>query len=572
MMGTVKNKFLGILVVCSLSTSVFAITPTEIPGTVNPGVISKTLQEQGPTQSLPTGSLVQAPRGAGPTTLSPEAAKIKFKLVKIVLEGNHVYSENCLLPLYQDKLNQVISIADLMKIVQSITNYYRNQGYILSRAILPPQHVQNGIVRVRVLEGYIDKVIVDGQPDGARALIQCYTNHIARCRPLRIGVLEHYMRLANLIPDVRAKAVLEPSKNAQGAATLHIVSDAKKVSGYVAYDNYGSRYIGPNEITFSGAINSIFRSGDATRLTYVTSSRLRELRYWDLYYDAPLNSEGLRLTFDATESQTHPVFVLQPLNVEGKSNIYSLGLTFPYILSRCTDLILNASFNYIDDGSKTFGNTIYNDHIRTLRAGGVLNHTDGMLGLNSFSAEVEQGLLILGASNDPNSPTSSRPGATGDFTKFDLQASRLQPLGNSIFSTFVVAKGQYSFNPLLAYEQFTFGGSVMGRGYDSADLIGDEGLGGSVELRAALPLFCWMQSFEPYIFYDIGAIWNKENVLGTPSKQSESSAGVGVRFFLAQHVSGNLLLAQPLSKQDTAEQLAGNGRSVRGLFSLTVEA
>jgi len=54
----------------------------------------------------------------------------------------------------------MITVAELQQIVQDITNYYRNNGYILSRAVLPPQHVANGVVYVQVIEGYIDHVKV----------------------------------------------------------------------------------------------------------------------------------------------------------------------------------------------------------------------------------------------------------------------------------------------------------------------------------------------------------------------------------------------------------------------------
>ncbi len=77
-----------------------------------------------------------------PQGVSPEAQKIKFKLGDIELVGNHVISTQVLSLLYKDKIGKEITVADLFAIVQNITNFYRNNGYIISRAILPPQHVK----------------------------------------------------------------------------------------------------------------------------------------------------------------------------------------------------------------------------------------------------------------------------------------------------------------------------------------------------------------------------------------------------------------------------------------------
>jgi len=100
-------------------------------------------------------------------------------------------------------LNTMITVAELQQIVQDITNYYRNNGYILSRAVLPPQHVANGVVYVQVIEGYIDHVKVVGVPEGARPLVQAYGNRISQMRPLQLKKMEEYLLLANEIPGVQ---------------------------------------------------------------------------------------------------------------------------------------------------------------------------------------------------------------------------------------------------------------------------------------------------------------------------------------------------------------------------------
>src|SRR5579863_2029630 len=187
-----------------------AIAP--IPASTQPGVIGNIISESLPAPSNPSVKPEVPKPEEAKVPYNAEAAKIHFKLTKIILTGNTVYTTEQLSELYKDKLNKKMSVLDFQKIVQSITNYYRNNGYILSRAIIPPQHVKNGVIQVQVIEGFIDTVNIQGNARGSTHILKKYGNHISASRPLQLSVLEHYLRLANEIPGVQVKGVLEASK------------------------------------------------------------------------------------------------------------------------------------------------------------------------------------------------------------------------------------------------------------------------------------------------------------------------------------------------------------------------
>lgn len=564
-------RIFGCVFVLGLYTSpLFAISPTFLPGSVEPGVVSKTLSApsiQPQTETRP--AITRPQQGETESALGPDATKIKFKLTKIILEGNRVYSNQNLALLYKDKINTTISIAELENIVQSITSYYRNNGYILSRAVLPPQHVSNGVVHIKILEGYISKVTVLGDPKRAKYILQGYGDRIAAKKPTQLNVMEYYLRLANELPGVSVRAVLEPSKTNQGASDMNLVAQTKTFDGYISYDDYGTRYIGPQQVTASISGNSVFQSGDSTHLTTVRTAKPLELQYVDLSHDFPIGTQGLRASLGANSSKTRPQFTLAPLKISGDAlNAYTT-IQYPLIRERSSDLTLTGGGNWIDSGVDSFDFTLYNDHIRSLKGGLNYNLSDSYKGVNTISGTLEHGFAhILGASSDPNSLTVSRFGADGYYTKINLNAGRLQSLFWRL-STFIYATGQYSFEPLLASAQFAFGGSQLGRGYDPAEIIGDKGAAGSVELRLdTAPGWFLLQTAQPYVFYDIGAIWNIKHVVNVPMKLSASSLGVGVRFVLTKNFSGNLMFAQPLTKQVAAEEIIGEGRKPRGFFSL----
>jgi len=578
-----KWQLVASLIICSIfcycfSATAFAATtpppeeirPEEFPATAAPGIIGKTFTPAQLEANAPSNQTVpaQAQAAAG-----SQSSSIKFKLTRVIIEGNTVFSYSQLEPLFYKKLNTTITVGDLFQMVEDITNFYRNRGYILSRAILPPQHVENGIVVIRVVEGFIQNVNVIGNPRGAKRIVYDYGHNISMDRPIRVQTMEYYLLLANEVPGTSVRAVLAPSKTTVGASDLNLATYNKILTGYFSYDNYGTRYVGPQEDTLSIAGNSIFRSGDLTQVTYGTTPKGRELRYFDMSYNTPLGTDGLRWIFGGNDSRTKPLFTLAPLQINGDAKTFYTNFTYPVIRTQTSSLTLNANFNYFDSQVLTILDaTLYQDHLRTVQLGGTGTLIDRYSGNNLLSFNVKKGLNFLGATTN-TSPTAqtSRPGGTADFTKLTLQASRLQQLFWR-FSAFFVYQGQYTFNPLLSSEQFAFGGSQLGRAYDAAEIIGDRGMAGSAELRMDFfPGNILLQTLELYYYYDAGVIWNIKVNQGVKMKSSATSTGFGGRFSLLKYVFGNLMFTQPLTKQVSAEEIIGEGRRPRIFFSLTAQ-
>lgn len=548
-----------------LAAKVFADV---LPGPAQAEQVSRALtqEEPRPTQPVPT---VTAPEEKQETPGGEAAKKIKFQLNGIVLTGNRIYSDAQLRVLFANKVGKTITVAELFAIVQDITNYYRNNGYIISRAILPPQHVKGGIVKIQIIEGFIDKVDVTGNPRGAKCLVKAYGKKISECRPLSIKRMEHYLLIANEIPGVSTKAVLSPSKTTTGAADLSLVTEARPFMGYVSYDNYGTRYIGPQQMTANLAINSIFASGDSTQATVTKTPRGSQLTFGDINYSTAFWNDGTRWQLGATRAHTRPGFVLKPVKIDGENLNYYTALQFPTRRSREESLTWLLGFNYLDSHVTTFDIELYTDHIRSLSFGGTYNFVDKYRGSNIIYGDIRKGLPILGYTSDtnPNTALTSRPGGHADYTKLGFQISRLQGITSNL-SLLGLIKGQYAFEALLAAEQFTFGGSQLGRGYDVAELIGDRGLAGSLELRYNISIGKILQTLQPYVFYDAGVIWNILVTPNSPDRLSGTAMGFGARFYFTKYVSGNLMWTQVLTKEIAAEELIGDGKRPRVFFSI----
>lgn len=542
----------------------------ELPGSTHPEQVTRALTQQQPVPTAQAAKPTALPEKKSAPNLGPQAEKIKFLLNGVILKGNHVYSTEQLRPLYQDKLHKQITVTDLFTIVQGITNFYRNSGYILSRAVLPPQHVKGGTVEIQVIEGFIDQVQISGNPQGAKCIAKVYGEKIKQCPPLQVSRMEKFLLIANEIPATEVKAVMSPSESKTGGADLTLMTNNKLFTGFISYDTFGTRYIGPQQMTANIAMNSFITSGDAGSFTVTKTPKGNELVFMDLNYNMVISDDGMRLALDASRARTHPLYVLRPTQTDGLTDSYSAVVSYPLIRSRTENLTLRSGFYYMDSAVTNDGEQLYSDHIRSIGVGMTYNFADRWSGSDLITADFKQGIPLFGYTTDKE-PTAetSRPTGRADYTKVSLQFIRMQAIKGPI-SLYTALTGQWSANPLLSSEQFAFGGSQMGRGYDSAELIGDRGVGGSFELRYDLGINkFYLSSLQPYVFYDAGMTWNRKVLGGSVGQLSGTSTGLGVRFYTTKRLSGNFFWAQTLTKPVASEDVTWNrGQRPRVFFSV----
>jgi hemolysin activation/secretion protein len=103
-----------------------------LPGSVLPDQVAKSLTAQQPVAATPSPQQNLQPAAPQQSAASEQAKKIKFTLKAIKLKGNHVYTTETLSHFYKKLIHKEIPVSDLFDVVQNITNFYRNNGYILS--------------------------------------------------------------------------------------------------------------------------------------------------------------------------------------------------------------------------------------------------------------------------------------------------------------------------------------------------------------------------------------------------------------------------------------------------------
>lgn len=538
-----------------------------LPGPAQPGHIEKRFEQP----ELPkSGGEIVTPEKEG-AVAPPGAEAATFVLSGVVVEGATVFQPADFLSLYDKYLGSTVSVKTIYDIAQAITTKYTAAGYVLSQAVVPPQKINgDGIVRIRVIEGYVDKVIIKGEVKGRRDLLEQYGEKIRAARPLTLAVLERYLLLASDLPGVTAGSTLIPSETTPGAADLIFEIGHKDVDAFASLDNRGGAYLGPWQLSGGLNLNSLAELYERTSLQVAaTPLHAGELKYGRIAHEETLDSEGTRLSLDAGYSDSHPGWTLKPNALRSHYLFYGMGLSQSVIRSRSENLTLggraeakNSVTDQIDQQQ------IIRDRLRILRGGGSYDWVDSALAtpaVSLVSVELSQGFDALGATS-PGSSGLSRSVGHADFFKVTLDASRNQRLSPDVFLQ-LGASAQWAGVSLLSSEQFAFGGAQFGRGYDPAEITGDHGIAGKAELQYSGPEIPAVKSWQLYTFYDIGRVWNADPLASEYKTASAASAGLGIRSSLNDTVSVNAELAKPLTHPVAAHD--GYAHSPRAFFGVT---
>jgi len=546
----------------SANAQVVAANPQQLPAGDQPGRIEKRFEQPVLPQSLPE-PVVPTEKQLPPA----ESDKVHFVLAGVVFEGNTVISSVDLSELAKDLMGKDVTLTQVYKLAEAVTTKYRNAGYILSTAIVPPQHITGGVVHIRIVEGFVHNVRIEGDANGRADLFREWGERIKESKPFDVKVLERYSLLANDLPGVKAHADIQPSKDTPGASDVVFIIEHHYADGSLSYDNRGSKTSGPREYTVGADVNSALGLYEKTSLNWINTNQTNELRYFSAEHDEVLDSEGTKLALTGNMSHGAPGGTLSQLDTRTRNLTVGATLSHPLIRTRAQSLTVSGGVTSRDSRTDEMSAVQSDDHIRSVNAGLSYDFSDSWDGSNLLSTMLEQGLSGFGSTSD-SSTTKTRANGTAQYTKVTFDASRTQQLPQQ-FSLLAAVTAQYSANTLLSAAQFGYGGSSFGRAYDSSEITGDNGAAAKIELQytdKAEKLA--LNYYQPFIFYDYG-VTNDRNPVNTDATRTGASAGVGVRFGLTDYLTGSFEFDKPLTRPVAANQPSGKGKDPRAFFSLT---
>ena len=439
------------------------------------------------------------------------------------------------------------SIADL------ITDAYRQKGFVTSRAYLPPQKIDQGVLLIKVIEGLTGKIEVKGSRHFKTSLLR---RKIALKEGdlLNFNILRKGLNEINDHPDRTARAVLVPGTD---SGTTDIVIEVKErlpVHIGFGWDNLGSQYIDKQRYDTRFEHNNLLGFDDRLMLEYQLAQADRYVFKY-MRYVVPVADWELGMVAD--QSKVKLGKELEDADLRGESELYGFFVAKSLIRTDRFNLNINAGFDYKNATNTEAGNVSSEDLLRVAKTGLDMYEVDTQ-GRTLFVYELGCGIPGLWGGLEEQSTTSSRSGAGGEFLKHSFNLLRLQKM---FFSSVLLWKNQsqVSSDVLTSTEQFQLGGVANVRGYPAAEAVGDSGYsttwewscplyGLSKNIRVPFSKASFYDAIRLALFYDWGFAHLK-NPLATEQENSTlRSLGCGVSFNLPEDLSFRTDFAWPLGE------------------------
>lgn len=519
-----------------------------------------------PAQPQPPRERLDAPRGqpdaptatpTGPSraTEAPAgASEIDVVLRSVVIEGSTIYAEQKLAEYYRDHIGKEISLATVFEIAARIEALYRDDGYVLTRVVVPEQVVEDGDFRITVIEGYISEIVLQGDAGPVQDRIEDYLGKIAGKRPVRLQDIERYLLLVNDLPGVAARGTIRPAGGEAGASQLVVDVAVSHYGAFATVSNRGSRFTGPWSAAVGASASAFTPFGERVEVILFRSLPEQEQQFGQVTFESRVGSEGGRLRLTYGRGPSNPGFTVKELDIESVTTSGGIHFAAPFIRSRTLNLQMDMGIDLENTHSDNLGQRSTEDRLRVFRLSGSLDFRDQIGGLTALTLGFGKGLNFFNTTKRSQRFPQSREEGESLFWKTTAEVSRVQNLwrdDQSSINLLAVVSGQYTRAPLPASEEFRLGGERFGRGYVPSELSGDKAVGTTLELQYnATTSWSVLQRYQLYAFHDFGTVWNYD--LTNRGRESLASAGFGTRLEITDWMSVDLEAARQLTRFSSA--------------------
>ncbi|WP_293972916.1 ShlB/FhaC/HecB family hemolysin secretion/activation protein [Sphingopyxis sp.] len=499
---------------------------------------------------------------------NPEFANVRITLRGVEFSSVEGIDNATLASSWSDHVGQDLPISVVCDIRDRAATTLRAQGY-LAAVRVPPQTIDDGIVRLDILAARMSRIEVRGDAGRSERLLQRYLSRLDDQLVFNVIDAERYLLLARDIPGLDARLTLRPG-NVPGEVVGEVLVARTAFVFDTNIQNFGSRDVGRwggvARVRFAGLTGM----GDLTTASFYSTPDFDEQQVVQLAHEFRVGGEGLRFGASYTYAWTRPDIAAFP--IKSKTQIASLFAAYPVTLTQAHRLTIGGGLDLIDQDIGLGGVPINRDRLRVfnLRADASWIDPGSVAGRSGFSPseprwavstalEARQGVSFLGASNDcgPGGAACFLPGAVpltrvdGKPDAFLVRANALTEWRpHKLFTLSAAPRAQWASDPLLAYEEFSGGNFTVGRGFDPGTIIGDSGVGVALEARygSFVPANTKAFALQPFAFFDAAWVWNKDAAFNGLSPQKLFSAGGGVRVAYGDVARLDVTLAVPLNR------------------------
>lgn len=402
---------------------------------------------------------------------------------------------------------RLLSLADLVDATEAINALYAAKGAPTARAVLRPQDVEQGVVRITLIEARLGRVRLGPTRLGERYVLPRLG--LAPGERVSVPRIESALQRFNRVNDVQLAATLAAGSDPGTTDVALQAADPPRAQWTLFTDNAGSDSLGEERLGLALRMPVLSERGDSLTASLLATGRAPSLS-GNLGYTLPLEPmRRLELSYSQGRIAVRRG-AFAALDVTGRSREGAVALGQALVIA--PEGSWNASLRLAAKDSTTWiaGTTQRQQRLTVLALGSSLDWQDDRGGWTA-DATLAGGLRALG-------------GEAG-FSVLRLNAARLQRLASGDQWLLRAALQASPDADLPSSEQFQLGGSASVRGYSEGLLSGRQGGLASIEFRHPLDVSCEVRcGLAVSAFADAGAAWSGRR----HGQDALASAGLGL--------------------------------------------
>ncbi len=401
----------------------------------------------------------------------PSQDEICFPVGEIQFVGTTLLSSTIQTQLISPYLKRCLTLGEIHELTKHVTNYYIEQGFITSQAIVPEQDLSSHRLILQVIEGHIETIEIEDSPE--RLVHQIFPHQQGEILNLRD--IEQGLEQLNRLSSAKYTIDIQPgTQNGYSRIIIHQQGKKWPITGQLNLDNSGMKATGKQLLTGSLTVDSPLGFGEqwsASANTDMDGSPSHHNRYTVAAINIPYGYWSYRYQFYRNNT-------LQPFHASGQQYRYE---------GKNTNQQFDVSCLIYRDGKQrlTLQGSLKHKNARTQLASQTLSISSPTLtslsftpqysttlgqGYFTFNPIAEWGISAFGSSPDTLAKDSPR----SHYRKFSLSSSYQYYFSNGM--TYLTSfYGQYSPDNLYGIERMSIGGQYSVRGFHEQSLSGNRG-------------------------------------------------------------------------------------------------
>lgn len=491
-------------------------------------------------------------------------ASPSFLVRHIQIVGNTSIATATLHALVADAEDRDLTLPIVGDLAARITHYYQTHGYPLARAIVPPQTIDAGTLRIDVIEARYGTVSLVNDSRVSDSLLHAMLGGLQGGMLVTQEELDRSLLVLSDTPGVAVNATLRPGAEVGTSDLVVGAQSTPMFTGDLNVDNGGDRYSGRVRLGATASVINPLHLGDILSVSGLSAGR--DMNYGAVSYEALVDGEGTRAGASYSALRYRLGDTLSPIGANGNAQVVSTWAKHPFVRSRQFDLYGQVEYDHLQLRDDVTASGISTDrHLDNATASLSGDIRDGLLAgaVTTWSAGWTYG--HVGFDNGvAEAADAIGPDTQGGFSKWNLAVARLQGLGEND-ALYVAVTGQWTSANLDPSQQMIAGGPNSVRAYDVNAVTGDSGYLLTAELRHSFA-HKWFGRWQAIAFVDGAHVTVNRHTFGTgPNSANLGGAGVGLNWAGPSQLSASVLVAAPVGGRP---ELIGSTASVRGWLKL----